>query len=620
VSRFLPRCTGNRATQRPFTVADHTKTGSWGYLPEIDGLRAIAILSVLIFHFNRQVFGGGFVGVDIFFVISGFLITSILLNDINQGQFSILRFYQRRIARIAPAFFVVLVVTLLAAYFVYSAQDFASLGANSLAAALSAINLKLLFQGTYFQSSADAQAILHYWSLSVEEQFYLFFPLYLYVVMRFARRPLAVTLTVGAASFAACVVVTRFAPTYAFYLLPTRAWELLMGAGLALFRQRGGSISERAASLAGWGGLALLLLALLSIRPQDHFPGWIAMIPVCGTSLVLASIQEGGGGLVQRMLAQRLPVYIGKRSYSLYLWHWPIFSLVDYQFYSASSSLRISLKILVCIVATLLSYKFVERPLRAYLSVRPRRSLAFGGFALAMIAICVAGTEIRMHNYLSADLKQIASGGISIKGTGQGTVALVGDSQAAMYGKELASIARTQGFSLDVLGAAATNELPDEPNTHWTDVEKYLVKRRPDVVIVAEAWASKLEGDARDLRKALDSMESLGSRVILVTEPPILPQPDVREAIRNGAAPSFYENSDTREKRLTANATVRSLANAKVSVLDIDDIFTGDGGAIQAIARNGRSNYHDSGHLSDSGTALVRPVLESAIANALRAR
>ena len=162
--------------------------------------------------------------------------------------------------------------------------------------------------------------------------------------------------------------------------------------------------------------------------------------------------------------------------------------------------------------------------------------------------------------------------------------------------------------------------MPAEPATHWADVEKYLLKRRPDLVIVAEAWASKLNGDARDLREALDAMQGLGSRVILITEPPILPLPDVREAIRNGAGASFFENGDTREKRLTANALVRSLANAEVSVVDINDLFTVDGGAILAIADDGRSNYHDAGHLSDSGTALVRPMLESAIAKALHAR
>jgi SGNH domain (fused to AT3 domains) len=344
------------------------------------------------------------------------------------------------------------------------------------------------------------------------------------------------------------------------------------------------------------------------------------MFPVFGTALVLASIQKGAGGLIQALLAHRLPVYIGKRSYSLYLWHWPIFSLVDYQFFLASSSFRVSLKILVCIVATLLSYKFVERPLRTYLSMRPRRSLAFGGFTLAVIAICVAGTEIRLHGYLSADPGQIAAGGISIKGAGRGIVALVGDSQAAMYGRELASIARAQGFSLDVLGAAATNELPDEPDTHWTDVERYLTQRRPDVVIVAEAWASKLDGDGRALRNALDTMEGLGSTVILITQPPVLPLPDVRAAIRDGAAPSFFEDRVTREQRLTASASVRSLANGKVSVLDIGDLFTSDGGAILAIAHDGRSTYHDSRHLSDSGTALVRPMLESEITHALGSR
>src|SRR3984893_3422043 len=157
-------------------ISDRAENRVWNYLPEIDGLRSIAILSVFVFHLERRILSGGFIGVDIFFVISGFLITSILLNDIDQKHFSIVRFYQRRVARIAPAFFVVLASTLAASALIQSAQDFASLGANSSAAALSAINIKLLFQGSYFQISSDAQPMLHYWSLSVEEQYYLLFP------------------------------------------------------------------------------------------------------------------------------------------------------------------------------------------------------------------------------------------------------------------------------------------------------------------------------------------------------------------------------------------------------------------------------------------------------------
>src|SRR5262249_38625803 len=220
---------------------------------------------------------------DIFFVISGFLITSILLNDIDQRQFSITRFYQRRIARIAPAFFLVLGTTLGVAGLIYSAQDFALAGANSVAAALSEINIRLLFQGSYFQVSADAQPILHYWSLSIEEQFYLVFPLYLYLVLRFARRPLVITLALCAVSFAACVSRTALKPIFAFYLLPTRAWELLAGAGVALFRRSGGTIGLGPASVAIWGGIGLLGLSFVLITDNSNFTGWIAALPVVGT-------------------------------------------------------------------------------------------------------------------------------------------------------------------------------------------------------------------------------------------------------------------------------------------------------------------------------------------------
>src|SRR4051794_10210575 len=153
----------------------------WAYWPEVDGLRTIAVLSVAVFHLARQVMPGGFVGVDIFFVISGFLISSILMDDIARHKFSIARFYQRRISRIFPALILVILATLGVASFIYSAQDMASLGINSAAAATSLINMKLMMQGSYFILSADAQPLLHYWSLAVEEQFYVVFPIYLYL-------------------------------------------------------------------------------------------------------------------------------------------------------------------------------------------------------------------------------------------------------------------------------------------------------------------------------------------------------------------------------------------------------------------------------------------------------
>lgn len=198
-------------------------TRGLAYWPEIDGLRTLAVLAVAVFHLNRAVLPGGFVGVDIFFVISGFLISAILIKDIDAGAFSIGRFYQRRISRIFPALILVILTTLAVASFVYSAQDLASLGINSAAAATSLINMKLMTQGSYFVLSADAQPLLHYWSLAVEEQFYIVFPLYLYAVTRHTRRPLAITLVLAVLSFALCVALTPRYQPIAFYALPTRA-------------------------------------------------------------------------------------------------------------------------------------------------------------------------------------------------------------------------------------------------------------------------------------------------------------------------------------------------------------------------------------------------------------
>ena len=222
-------------------LADATGGGRV-YWPEIDGLRTIAVLAVTIFHLNRAILPGGFVGVDVFFVISGYLISAILIDDIGKHQFSIGRFYQRRISRIFPALILVIVSTLAVASMIYSAQDLASLGINSAAAATSLINMKLITQGSYFVLSVDAQPLLHYWSLAVEEQFYLVFPLYLFVVMRRTRRPLAITAALGLFSFVLCVSLTPGHQPLAFYALPTRAWELLAGACLALHRAalRGG--------------------------------------------------------------------------------------------------------------------------------------------------------------------------------------------------------------------------------------------------------------------------------------------------------------------------------------------------------------------------------------------
>jgi peptidoglycan/LPS O-acetylase OafA/YrhL len=597
--------------------ADHFVPGHREpYRPEIDGLRTIAVLSVFAFHLDARLLGGGFVGVDIFFVISGYLITNLLLNDIEGAKFSILRFYQRRIARIAPAAFLVVAITMIAGLFLYSAQDIASLGASGLAAALSFINMKLLFQVDYFRLSPDAQPLLHYWSLAVEEQFYVIFPLLLYGVMSVTRRPLAVLLACCAASFAACVIVTPLAPNAAFYLLPTRAWELLAGSNLAIARMRYRQLTEKQSSLCLAAGLVIVVLSFVFIR-DDGFPGWMAALPVAGSTLMLAGIGNAAG-FIQRTLAHPAMVFLGKRSYSLYLWHWPIFSFVDYQLYRSNPVFVVALKIIVTSAATLLSYRFVESPMRLWLNAPRRRGVAFGAFALAAIAIGVAGYAMRSNYYLSAEPRDVATGGILVNPKGHKWVVVIGDSQGAMYGYELALLAHRLDFRLNVLSSPAGNELPGEPYTLWPGVSRFLGDRKPDVLILAQAWSAKLGEDGRShFRDALAAILPRATEVLVLAQPPVAPPNATRHAILAGARPPFFEAPTDTQNRMRANAIINSFQGSHTRILDVAGTFLNSDNSIRLIAPDGRVAFRDGWHLSESGTALVRPKLDQALRSML---
>jgi peptidoglycan/LPS O-acetylase OafA/YrhL len=601
--------------QQNTTAPAMERQSAWGYRPAIDGLRTVAVVSVLLFHFDRRFLGGGFVGVDVFFVISGYLIGSVLLADIGGGRFSLARFYQRRIARIFPAFATVIAVTLAFGWLIYSSLDFASLGANAAAAALSVINIKLLFQGNYFALSEDAQPILHYWTLAVEEQFYLTFPIYLYLITRLCRRPILINLWVGGVSFVACIAVTYFNPSYAFYLLPTRAWELLVGSSLALAEWKGFQAGNRHAAIAAWAGMVLLVMSFLGIRQNDQFPGWIAAFPVIGAVLVLTAMSNRDLLLV-RLLSHPVPVAVGKLSYSLYLWHWAVFSLIDYRFFALGNVSRGVLKVAITIIASLMTYRVVEKPLRAVLNKPVLQLPTFVGTALTIASLSVVGILVRDNYYLDATPARIVSGGIAIAGGSGGSVVLAGDSQASMYGTELASLAREKGFMLNIVSVAGGNQLPGLSSTYWPDVSAFIAQRRPDVVILVNAWSAKIAADTEPVRAALADMKGHVGHVILLAQQPTAPPAASRKGIREGARPPFFEEPDARTARMTATAGIERFASDWVIVRDVSPIFLGRNDEIRLISENGRLTYQDSTHLSDAGTALVRPLLAKAIASA----
>ena len=611
--------------ERPVTVArppasrpaaPSPAAKAWRYFPELDGLRTIAVLAVFCFHLDRRLLPGGFVGVDIFFVISGFLISSILLQDIDRHQFSIVRFYQHRIARIAPALFLVLIVSLIAGFWCYSAQDFARVGANAAVAAISLINMKLLFQNSYFQASQDAQPLLHCWSLAVEEQFYLLFPPFIYAAARYCRWPMVLTLLLCAASFALCVVVTRASPVAAFYLLPTRAWELLAGCALALFRRAGGTIRQPAAATLGWAGLATIGLSFFAVRDTDAFPGWIVAAPVVGAAMVVAAVGSAEGAF-SRLLAHPAAVYVGKRSYSLYLWHWPVFSFVDYALFAASPALRLFLKITLSLLGALITYRALETPARRFLKRPSHRMLAFAAFGVFAGGVLALGSYVRAHDYLSAIPGSITSGGMAVNPGGRRSVVVVGDSQGAMYGAEFAAIARQRGFRLNVLSESGLNELPGESDTLWPKVQTYLGRHHADVIIVAEAWMSKYGNDPAALRRAIEALEPYATRIVILAQPPVPPANSSREGIRAGARQPFFEPSNDRLLRQRSMSAINGIVGGKVQALDVSDAFLNQDGSVRVFGPDGRLAYEDSHHLTDTGTTMVHGRLEAAVMAAL---
>ena len=592
------------------------------YRPALDGLRAISVMAILVFHLNPEWLPGGFVGVDVFFVVSGFLITSIIVSGVDLGTFSLWRFYQRRIARILPAFMAMALVTLSAAYLIYSPQDLALAGAYLAASVLSLTNVKLMFQGSYFSLSPDAHPFMHCWSLSLEEQFYLLFPIALVIFRGGVRRfLLPVLIIAGLTSFALCLFLTTERPVWAFYLLPTRGWELLAGAALAVAagrsRSRGGrrtftreSVRRATEQVLGSVGLGLILWSFV-IVDEDHFPGYQAVLPVLGTVLLIACTGPETKGPVAGLLTWAPMVGMGKLSYSLYLWHWPVYSLIDYRLLEISEASRVVLKILLTLLLALTSYVWVERPMRGSLArpVSPRISYVFLAACLALIV--PLGMWIQNRNYVNA--KNGGTGRLVFNPYGRtGTLMLMGDSHGSMYGKAIREYAEEYDFRLVVASCAALDALPPPDEgapSLWSDAIGVVEEERPDVVLLACAWSAYLDKGGERLSRAVQALSVNSKAVVLVTQPPELPPGATRAAMRLGARPPFAEEAATRELRERANAQVLGAAGGSVFVIDVAELVE-SGNAVPFFDDKGRQLYHDKSHLSHFGAVRILPELD----------
>ncbi|RAV13499.1 acyltransferase [Mycolicibacterium sp. GF69] len=385
-----------------------------GFRPDIEGLRAVAVLGVVLFHAGVPGVGGGYVGVDVFFVISGFLITGLLWREVAAADtVRLRRFYGARARRLLPAAATVAVVTALASVVLLPPLQARTVMGDGVASALYVGNYRFMLQGDYFFNEMPLSPFLHYWSLGVEEQFYLVWPTLIIGTAWFIRRrrsrtdatwteghhrrvrppqrPYVVVLAlVAAVSFAASLWATHWLPLVAFYSLPTRAWELAVGGLVALTAGQWHRLSPTLLAIAGWGGLTLIVLGYIELSETTPFPGTAALLPVIGTALVIGAGCAAHPSGCGRLLALSPMRAVGRVSYSWYLWHWPVLLLAPAMLGHSLGLAGRLLAALVSGVLAVLTLVLIENPLRFAAPVRrsPVGSLALGGAATA-IAVCV---------------------------------------------------------------------------------------------------------------------------------------------------------------------------------------------------------------------------------------
>ncbi|MEY2553429.1 MAG: hypothetical protein QOC57_1289, partial [Ilumatobacteraceae bacterium] len=367
------------------------------FRPDIEGLRAIAVIAVILFHVRITRFSGGFVGVDVFFVLSGFLITRLLLREVaSTGSISLSRFWARRARRLLPASCAVVVVTVLASQLLLSPIAQRPLATDAVAAGGFVINFVFAARlGDYFASQLGRtpSPLLHFWSLAVEEQFYLFWPLTLLALHRrprhYRRLVTLMMIVVAVASFVVCQWMTRTHPTGAFYLLPARMWELAIGGLVAVAGPAWRLVSPRARAVAGWIGAAGVACAVLRFDESVAFPGSAALLPVLGTALIVVS---GGSDATwfapTAVLRHQALQWIGRRSYAIYLWHWPALVLAEAKWGPLSLAQRF-VAIAIAVALSAVSLKLIEDPVRhsTWVASRPTRGLALGASLCAAIVI-----------------------------------------------------------------------------------------------------------------------------------------------------------------------------------------------------------------------------------------
>lgn len=619
--------------------------GLQSYRADVDGLRAIAVLFVVLYHGYPAEFNAGQVGVDIFFVISGYLITGLIVDDVSQDRFFLSSFYARRIRRIFPALVTVLLFSIVLGWFTLLSFDFEQLGRQVLAGALFAANILYWNDVGYFDIAAEKKPLLHLWSLGVEEQFYILFPaIFIWTRKKFRKQLVLVLLLLSLALY---LWIGGSHPSSAFYLPHTRFWQILCGAALVLWQREHGQHSRLGDNMASFGGVALLVLSLYTLREAGDFASYWSLFPVVGAMLLLYGRSSWINSTV---LSLRPVVFIGKISFPLYLWHWVLLSFCHIfedskPFFEARNP-----AIILSFFMAWLTYRFVEQPVRfgqwsnrsiAVLFVPFFAVVVLGGWvflsggvperAAAQVMQLNKGdigqqgflAYMKSNSYPCAERGWVATvneKGVSSRcaqsqaGDASPGYVLLGDSHAEHVFPGLA-----QQYAKTVFAYTTREGLPLVSNPGFTDVFQAIgADSSIKGVLLSAHWASKLQGmDSHrfhtDLKATLAYFNGQGKRVYLLDDVPIFPFNAERCAYADRL---FISNM--------CAAEVGAVIRTPWSLADVTDnpMFTyikpGKyvcGKEVCLMARDGQLLYRDRNHLNVNGSRFIAKAMRAEYPN-----
>ena len=635
------------------------------YRADIDGLRALAVSAVIAFHLAPHALPGGYLGVDMFFVLSGFLITSIIWSEIQSGNFSLAQFYERRLRRIMPALLIVLIATSVLSLFILLPADLTGYGKSLLATLGFVANIYFWRDTNYFARAAEEKPLLHIWSLGVEEQFYFLFPLILIAVAHFRRSAtLLVVLFLTLASLMLNVVLIKVGGANpAFFLLPSRAWELGFGATLALLPLYTKLAQTRVIVATSAAGMGLIIFALSSRYPiHELLPA--ALPAVIGTGLLIWCGANASQSPVNSALSMQPAVFLGKISYSLYLWHWPIIVFMRYYLVRELTLQEILLALTLMIALAVLTWKFVEEPFRRRLSFKwigsftLTSSLLIGAFATSLILMNgfpsrlpadaarineAVGTNYRcpVQNYLPFGSSRACILNLTSRNPQDASVVLFGNSHAQMYAPLVEVILQERklsGLLVPMNGCLPTISVNTAPVCREMAKENLAeIMKLPNLhtIVVGLTWqhdkygltdknGMKIPKDQEEkyLIAGLDEMiaeiEKNGKNVIVIG-PIAYPGWDLASILSRKRAFGWQQDEEVsigQERFLARHGDAVSHFDAKMGATFIPAHSIQCDGKICNFLLDGRSLFADSNHLAAAELSRWREVFDLAFDSA----